>query len=93
MNFFTGKVIYVQKNPLSGLATMPCPIHYSGLGIGGIRLANFALLGRWNWKYMHETDFLWVKILNATHTKKKRDKYVLWRKLIIGTRGNIYSEI
>ena len=65
------------------------PMQVGGLGIKRLRSFNFALLGKWLWRYGLEIDVLWRRVIEAKYgnvwgcwcTKKVTSVYgfSLWR--------------
>ena len=38
-----------------------------GLNIGSLRAKNWALMGKWWWRFWVEGDALWVKVIRSIH--------------------------
>ena len=43
------------------------PLQVGGLGIRHLGSFNFALLGKWLWRYGMETDALWRRVIEAKY--------------------------
>nr|GFB16581.1 RNA-directed DNA polymerase, eukaryota, reverse transcriptase zinc-binding domain protein [Tanacetum cinerariifolium] len=41
--------------------------HKGGLETGSLKAFNLALLQKWRWRFVHNTDSLWVCVLKAIH--------------------------
>lgn len=48
-----------------------------GMGLGGIRIQNNALLAKWAWRYMKEDTTLWRKVLGSIHGSETFDRNIL----------------
>ena len=70
------------------------PMQLRGLGIRCLRSFNFALLGKWFWRYGMETNALWRRVIEVKYgndwggwcMKKVTDAYgvSLWRYIRSG---------
>lgn len=40
-----------------------------GLSIGGLRAKNFAILAKWEWKYLDKENSLWCQVVKSIHGK------------------------
>lgn len=38
-----------------------------GLGLGGLKFQNEALFAKWGWRFMHEREALWRKMVASIH--------------------------
>lgn len=43
------------------------PKEDGGLGLGSIKAMNLALLAKWKWKFFHEQNSIWAKVINGIH--------------------------
>ncbi|KAJ0811025.1 putative RNA-directed DNA polymerase [Helianthus annuus] len=60
-----------------------------GLGIGGIREMNMALLLKWRWRYKEEPNQMWVKVIEALHTNRRKIQSVPMKKTLTGVWKSI----
>ncbi|KAJ0450914.1 putative RNA-directed DNA polymerase [Helianthus annuus] len=60
-----------------------------GLGIGGIRDMNLALMMKWRWRLKVDSEQLWVKVIEAIHCNKRVAKNVPLKKSLTGVWKSI----
>lgn len=56
------------------------PIGDGGLGVRDWKTFNWALLGKWRWRLLRETDSLWGRILKVKYGGMKRQNDSIWWK-------------
>ena len=66
--FAGGKINHLVKWSLVSL-----PLKDRGLGLGGVKTQNSALLAKWGWRYSKEVSALWRKIICSIHGKDTFD--------------------
>ena len=49
------------------------PLKDEGLGLGGIKIHNIALLDKWGWRFSKEELALWRQIIRSIHGKEGFD--------------------
>ena len=79
-SFLWGGGLEHRKIPWVKWKTVCLPKEKGGLGIKDIRAFNKALLGKWRWEMLQQSNKLWSKILDS--------KYGGWRSMVEGIRGN-----
>ncbi|KAJ0508909.1 putative RNA-directed DNA polymerase [Helianthus annuus] len=67
------------------------PKNFGGIGLGGIRDFNIAMLAKWWWRYKEEPNQLWASVIKAYHTTAHRDNLVPIKKSIPGVWKDIGS--
>ncbi|KAK9073992.1 hypothetical protein SSX86_006587 [Deinandra increscens subsp. villosa] len=60
------------------------PKECGGLGIGGFKAANLALLSRWGWKFKADSSTLWCQVIKAIHSSPRKHEAFPLRKTISG---------
>ena len=46
------------------------PIQCGGFGVKNLQLFNGALLGKWLWRYGHEQEALWIRVIELKYGSK-----------------------
>ena len=69
-NFFWEEHKGSKINHLVIWETVPRDLVDGGLGLGGSKARNLALLAKWGWRYLEEEDSLWCKVVRSIHGKK-----------------------
>ena len=62
-NFLRGASEEVFKYPLVVWDKVCSPIDVGGVGIGKIGNFNQALLGKWLWRFGHEVNHMWSRVM------------------------------
>ncbi|KAK9048994.1 hypothetical protein SSX86_032039 [Deinandra increscens subsp. villosa] len=60
------------------------PKECGGLGIGGFKAANLALLSRWGWKFKADSSALWCNVIKAIHFSPRKHEAFPLRRTISG---------
>lgn len=47
--------------------TVLAPLDEGGLGVGSLKAANYGHLGKWWWRFKHEKNALWVKVIKSIY--------------------------
>ena len=70
-NFLWGSSVKCFKYPLVDWAKVCLPRELGGLGIQNLASFNQALLGKWLWRYGHETTHLWQRVIAMKYGEGK----------------------
>ena len=93
-NFLWGSSVECFKYPLVAWEKVCLPRELGGLGIRKLVPFNQALLGKWLWRYGHETSRLWRRVITMKYGEGKGGWYTracsrahgcgLWRSISEG---------
>ena len=72
-NFLWGSSAECFKYPLVAWEKVCLPRELGGLGIRNLVSFNQALLGKWLWRYGHETTHLWRRVIAMKYGEEKGD--------------------
>ena len=72
-NFLWGSSAECFKYPLVAWEKVCLPRELGGLGIRNLVSFNQALLGKWLWRYGHETTHLWQRVIAMKYGEEKGD--------------------
>ena len=70
-NFLWGSSVEYFKYPLVAWEKVYLPCELGGLGIWKLVPFNQALLGKWLWRYGHETSHLWRRVISLKYGEGK----------------------
>ncbi|XP_065627152.1 uncharacterized protein LOC112033876 isoform X2 [Quercus suber] len=70
-NFLWGSTVECFKYPLVAWEKVCLPRELGGLGIWKLAHFNQALLGKWLWRYGHETSHLWRRVIAMKYGEGK----------------------
>ena len=71
-NFLWGSIVECFKFPLVAWEKVCLPHELGGLGVRKLVPFNQALLGKWLWRYGHETSCLWRRVIAMKYGERKR---------------------
>ena len=71
-NFLWGSSVKCFKYPLVAWEKVFLPRESGGLGIRTLASFNQALLGKWLWRYGHETSHLWRRVIAMKYGGRNR---------------------
>ena len=96
-NFLWGSLAECFKYPLVVWEKVCLPRELGGLGICNLVSFNQALLGKWLWRYGHETSHLWRRVIAmkyregkggwSTRVCRRAHGYGLWRSISEGWKS------
>ncbi|KAJ0842900.1 putative reverse transcriptase zinc-binding domain-containing protein [Helianthus annuus] len=67
------------------------PKKMGGIGLGGIKEFNLAMLSKWWWRIREEPRQLWAEVISAIHKTKNNNLLIPLKKTIVGTWKDISS--
>ncbi|GJY96181.1 hypothetical protein Tco_0512542 [Tanacetum coccineum] len=65
--FFWGSTEEATKIPWIAWKSVIAPKSQGGLGIGSLNAFNLALIQKWRWRFAHEQDSLWTRVIIDIH--------------------------
>ena len=71
-NFLWGSTVECFKYPLVAWEKVCLLRELGGLGVWKLAPFNQSLLGKWLWRYGHETSHLWRKVIAMKYGERKR---------------------
>ncbi|KAJ0493102.1 putative RNA-directed DNA polymerase [Helianthus annuus] len=78
-----GKINWVRWDKMTKLKAK------GGLGIGGIRALNLAMIAKWWWRFKKEPNQLWASVIMALHGHGSDKKLIPVKKTLPGTWKDI----
>ena len=81
----------VLQIPFGGLGKKVClPIEMGGLGIRNVVSFNQVLLGKWQWRYVHEVTHLWQRVISTKYGEGQGGGVL---KYVGGLMDVVYGEV
>jgi hypothetical protein len=65
--FFWGSIVDERKMHWIEWKSVIASKKYGGLGIGSLQALNLSLIQKWRWRYVHNHNALWVKVVSSIH--------------------------